>query len=396
MPLTLGNDLTGLVSREVDVAGSKATGLGESLTTGNDVFVEVVDAFLGNSLRDKEIMLGALAKTTTYSINMINVADEYLKIIAEPLQDCLKIASSSGALSQDKLAVLQKNLNDKIEQIAMLIRTAKFDSKALLGGNASAIEIGVGISSTDKITLKIKDIGASKLFRSTIVKEMNDYFANNLGSLAYYQTQQQLDKDIDNNVNLLNAASLRNGSGTGAMLTTVEFHTAIRNAVLAKPSRGAMLNDFLPEALGRMQAAYPGANFITATLPQLAVALPAMVVFTPEISNTFYDNQGLISIGDEPSRLRAQDIFTHALNTIRAEQANVANQKTNITEVTDALRASINAIQKSADSYLKTDYVLTAQQYSETIRTMVASITSLQAANKIPEAAQRLIDALAR
>ena len=396
MPLTLGNDLTGLVSREVDVAGSKATGLGESLTTGNDVFVEVVDAFLGNSLRDKEIMLGALAKTTTYSINMINVADEYLKIIAEPLQDCLKIASSSGALSQDKLAVLQKNLNDKIEQIAMLIRTAKFDSKALLGGNASAIEIGVGISSTDKITLKIKDIGASKLFRSTIVKEMNDYFANNLGSLGYYQTQQQLDKDIDNNVNLLNAASLRNGSGTGTMLTTVEFHTAIRNAVLAKPSRGAMLNDFLPEALGRMQAAYPGANFITATLPQLAVALPAMVVFTPEISNTFYDNQGLISIGDEPSRLRAQDIFTHALNTIRAEQANVDNQKTNITEVTDALRASINAIQKSADSYLKTDYVLTAQQYSETIRTMVASITSLQAANKIPEAAQRLIDALAR
>ena len=121
-----------------------------------------------------------------------------------------------------------------------------------------------------------------------------------------------------------------------------------------------------------------------------------MVVFTPEISNTFYDNQGLISIGDEPSRLRAQDIFTHALNTIRAEQANVANQKTNITEVTDALRASINSIQKSADSYLKTDYVLTAQQYSETIRTMVASITSLQAANKIPEAAQKLIDALAR
>jgi len=396
MPLTLGNDLTGLVSREVDAAGSKATGLGESLTTGNDKFVEVVDAFLGNSLRDKEIMLGALAKTTTYSVNMINVADEYLKIIAEPLQDCLKIASSASALSQDKLAVLQKNLNDKIEQIAMLIRTAKFDSKALLGGNASAIEIGVGISSTDKITLKIKDIGSSKLFRSTIVKEMNDYFANNLGSLAYYQTQQQLDKDIYNNVNLLNAASLRNGSGTGAMLTTVEFHNAIRNAVLAKPSRGAMLNDFLPEALGRMQAAFPGANFSTATLPQLAVALPAMVVFTPEISNTFYDNQGLISIGDEHSRLRAQDIFTHALNTIRAEQANVTNQKTNITEVTDALRASINSIQKSADSYLKTDYVLTAQQYSETIRIMVASITSLQAANKIPEAAQKLIDALAR
>ena len=60
MPLTLGNDLTGLVSREVDAAGSKASGLGASLTTGNDVFVEVVDAFLGNSLRDGEVVLGAV------------------------------------------------------------------------------------------------------------------------------------------------------------------------------------------------------------------------------------------------------------------------------------------------------------------------------------------------
>ena len=49
MTLTLGNDLTGLVSRAVAAAESKTRGLGTSLTTGNDVFVEVVDAFLGNS-----------------------------------------------------------------------------------------------------------------------------------------------------------------------------------------------------------------------------------------------------------------------------------------------------------------------------------------------------------
>lgn len=51
MTLTLGNDLTGLVSREVGSGGSKASQLGASLTSGNDAFVEVVDAFLGNSLR---------------------------------------------------------------------------------------------------------------------------------------------------------------------------------------------------------------------------------------------------------------------------------------------------------------------------------------------------------
>ena len=72
------------------------------------------------------------------------------------------------------------------------------------------------------------------------------------------------------------------------------------------------------------------------------------------------------------------------------------HQKQNVVEAADALRATTNVTQKAADSYLKTDYVMTAQQYSETIRTMVAAITALQAANKIPEAAQRLIDALAR
>ena len=79
MTLTLGNDLTGLVSREVAASGNKASGLGVSLTTGNDVFVEVVDEFLGNSLRDGEILLGAIAKNTTYGINLLTVTYEYLK-----------------------------------------------------------------------------------------------------------------------------------------------------------------------------------------------------------------------------------------------------------------------------------------------------------------------------
>ena len=109
----------------------------------------------------------------------------------------------------------------------------------------------------------------------------------------------------------------------------------------------------------------------------------------------FADNQ-TTDLTTETGRALSQDVFTAALNTIRAEQAAVSNQKQNVIGAADALRATTNVTQKAADSYLKTDYVMTAQQYSETIRTMVAAITSLQAANKIPEAAQRLIDALAR
>ena len=71
-------------------------------------------------------------------------------------------------------------------------------------------------------------------------------------------------------------------------------------------------------------------------------------------------------------------------------------QKTSLSEAIDALRATINVTEKTANSYTKTDYVLTAQEYSELIRQIVASVTALQAANKIPESAQRLVDSLAR
>ena len=45
MALTLGNDLTGVVACEVSAASRKSSDLGESLTTGNNRFVEVVDGF---------------------------------------------------------------------------------------------------------------------------------------------------------------------------------------------------------------------------------------------------------------------------------------------------------------------------------------------------------------
>ena len=110
MTLTLGNDLTGTVAREVSADSKKSSGLGESLTTGNDKFVEVVDGFLGSSLRDSEIVLGAIAKNTAYSINMLTITDEYLKTVATSLQEGLKTIGSAGPLSADKLGSSSKEL----------------------------------------------------------------------------------------------------------------------------------------------------------------------------------------------------------------------------------------------------------------------------------------------
>lgn len=187
MSLTLGNDLTGTVSREVDAANRRAGGLGESLTTGTNKFVEVVDGFLGNSLRDGEVVLGAIAKNTAYSINMLAITDEYLKAVGSSLQAGLKTIAQAGPLSADKLAVLQRNLDDKKIQVALLIKTADFDGKAVLGGGASKVEVQVGLSITDKLTLAVKDISAGKLFRSSVSSALNEWLKADISRSTHYQ-----------------------------------------------------------------------------------------------------------------------------------------------------------------------------------------------------------------
>jgi flagellin-like hook-associated protein FlgL len=404
MTLTLGNDLTGLVSREVTAAESKTRGLGASLTTGNDVFVEVVDAFLGNSLRDGEILLGAIAKNTAYGVNLLTITDEYLKTIASLLQDSLKIISSAGSLSTDKLAVLQKSLNDKKAQVNLLINTASFDGKSLLKGDVMDMEIQIGLNVDDRLKIKVNDISNGKLFRSSITNTINNWIAEDHARCVYYNSESEMKQDLARNLSLIDVAGKRSGSGTGGHFTIAHLATAIISLRDNDPSFLSLLNETLPETISALKAIIPydtNRNLANVNIGQLSTALsriPGQNGAKREVLKLLYDNSSInlsSNYGTTEIAL-AKNIYTTALATIRVEQARVANQKQNLLSAADALRATTNVTQKASDSYLKTDYVLTAQQYSETIRTMVAAITSLQAANKIPEAAQRLMEALAR
>jgi len=398
MTLILGNDLTGLVSREVDSGGSKASQLGTSLTSGNDAFVEVVDAFLGNSLRDNEILLGTIAKNTAYGVNLLTVTDEYLKTIASLLQDSLKIISSAGSLSSDKLAVLQKSLSDKRAQINLLIKTAGFDGKSLLKGVGMDVQVGLNVTNTLKI--KVNDINDGKLFRSSITTTINRWIAEDYTRCRYYNSESEMKRDLELNRNLVLVAIRKNGSGTGDKLRVVDLATAIVSLRDKNPSLPSLLNETLPETISSLKSIVPhdnNRNFANTNINQLTDALKSIIPGQPGAKKEVLDLFGGMSISLYTTKLALlNNIYVTALATIRGEQARVANQKQNLLFVADALRAATNITQKAADSYLKTDYVLTAQLYSETIRTMVAAITSLQAANKIPEAAQRLIDALAK
>jgi len=175
--------------------------------------------------------------------------------------------------------------------------------------------------------------------------------------------------------------------------------TAWRAVLDNTPRYAAVLNEAAPITLAALRAVVPAdqtRDFSNATAPQMSTAFNTIGArYLPEVKRVIYDNQPLV-LATERDQVVAFDIMKGAIETVRKAQASISTQKINVIEISDALRATINVTQQAADSYLKADYVLTSQEYSETIRIMISAITALQAADKIPEAAQKLLDSLAR
>tara|TARA_B110000503_G_scaffold122553_1_gene187261 strand:- start:2981 stop:3865 length:885 start_codon:yes stop_codon:yes gene_type:complete len=290
MALTLGNNLKGLVSREVDATGRKTIGLGESMTTGINKFTPVVDAFLGNSLRDSEITISSITRDLSYSANMLNVADEYLKVIASLTQECLTIISSAAGKSDEKTVTLQAALNNKKDQINMFINSAGFDNKLLLNGSVRDLNVQVGKTSDDVIELNIINIGDGKLFRSSTAQGYNEYLHNNFALTRYYVNQNEINLDYKENKNLLQLAEREApypGSGTGNIPTWLEVATAWRAVLDANHKYAEVLNKAAPRTLAaiRTLANDPLLDFSNATPQQMAMAFvyAGAVHYLPEI-----------------------------------------------------------------------------------------------------------------
>ena len=402
MPLTLTNDLTGLVSREVSAASREVGTLGESLVSGDNMNVEVVDAYLGNSLRDREFFLGAIAQSTSYSVNAVNITENYLNSISSFLQKGIITIATVGVLSDDKVAVLQKHINSIRTQIDILIDSAKFDGKELLGGGAKEINVQVGVDASSTQKISIRNISNNRIYRTSLAHAVNEWLAQDFTRTTHYANQAELTLAIQGNENLISHSAVGGGSGTGLLITVPQIGdalVAVRTLKLALFSDGLsfMIPDFT--YILSQQAGAP--TLSTATSIQLQATMNSLVagpfgnLAQPDLFNMFY-NAVATSLATVKDRTIALDVFQSALTNIRGEQARLRTQKTSLSEAIDALRATINVTEKTANSYTKTDYVLTAQEYSELIRQIVASVTALQAANKIPESAQRLVDSLAR
>ncbi len=169
----------------------------------------------------QRLFLGAVAQTTSYATNIVSITEQYLESIASFLQKGLITIATVGTLSDDKVVVLQKNINDTREQIDLLISSASFDGRSLLGGEAQDISVQIGLNISDKLNISVRNLSNNNLYRSSITRAMNEWIAADptAGRSDRHNTPEELKQAILNNENLIfaNADITYISVGTGGV-----------------------------------------------------------------------------------------------------------------------------------------------------------------------------------
>ena len=396
--LTLSNDLSGIIERCTDRHLQINNQIGQSLSTGKNASTDTVDCFLGYSLQDKGILLKTSIQNISYGMNILAIADTHLNSISTFLQKSFNAICSIKNASPDRKAILQKIIDSNKQQITHIINSASFDGKKLLQGDTSNLQIATH-------PVSIKNISEGKLFRTSFAQAINDWLAEDRTRYRYYQNQEEMQIDIKKNNSLIHASVWRTGAGTGPSISIPETCNAIIGIRNTYPNIISLMESVLTDSLISLKAIAPAnsrRSFSTASYLELFTALsrrpghpnPGMKrEFIPLIQDG--TNINLSNMQTDVACTLLHDIYTNALNTIRNEQANIANQKQNLLSLADSIRSNSNVTEKASNSYLSTDYVLAAESYAENIRKVVSSITALQANNKIPDTIQKLLSRLA-
>ena len=260
-------------------------------------------------------------------------------------------------MSADKLTVLQKNLNDKKAQVNLLINTASFDGKGLLKWDVMDTEIQVGLNVDNRLKIKVNDISSRKFFRSSITTALNEKIKSGNFPTRYYINIDEINAAADHNTNPFFAAITAHYpwsiDGRESDPSMTKGHAADLLFDLSLPQK-ILLDQIALLAKDSLTAANPGVTFVNANPVQLEAMLRIAPAFRQIAIITKDHNTDNASFANNTPRLMlAQDVFQNALNFIRTEQESVLNQKNNIVEAYDALRATTNVIQKAGHSYLK-------------------------------------------
>jgi hypothetical protein len=215
------------------------------------------------------------------------------------------------------------------------------------------------------MSIFIRDIGNDNLYRTSLALAVNEWIAEDptAARTSYYNANELKAAQL-NNENLISLGAFgHGGSGTGIPMTEDEIGNALVAVRDRTPEMLLKFNNVLP--LLKAQLAIVGATLANATSLQFANAIngPGAAFNAKFELFDLFINSPATSLATTNSRMLAHDVFLSALTNIRAEQARLRTQENNLMENIDVMRATLNITQKTADSYLHTDYLLTAQEY---------------------------------
>lgn len=442
MVVALQNSLTKYVASEVNDACLNIRYLNNSINTGQNELITPISFSLGSGLRDEYIFFRSVTKRLSYGFNLVLVANKSLSSIISELTQCLCIVTKAKIVSSDKLEILQKNLNEKIQNINLIIKSANFDGKALLKDGLNA-DIQVGIGATETISIRVEKLEGN-LFRNNAANALNKYLGAELGRVGGYRTQKALDEAVLTRVNFTQADAYdldeeqlsraievaRNGNEFFLNLDNdiprindvleVGYTNALRVKLhMAHGVNADVIEDVIDQVRRENVSDITDIKAIAKEIERVGGAVARNVFLSYDsfhatlhraeqqnIENSLVDPEDrdelirllrdIQSIGLATSieRISAQEVILSALSAVRIIESDLARQKSNIVEILSIFKSKNNVIQQVADSYLKTDYVLTSQRLLEEINRISGSIAALQAGNKLQETVLKLLQSL--
>jgi len=121
----------------------------------------------------------------------------------------------------------------------------------------------------------------------------------------------------------------------------------------------------------------------------------------PDVStNKLYrDNAGIfhekLTVLDEASAKKAQEVITNALNEVRAAQARVQGQSETVAAASTSLSSAIGVTKDASAGYLDTDLVQAASAFAASLKSILAAISTLQAGARVADAGLEIIKSAA-
>lgn len=239
-----------------------------------------------------------------YGVNLFTTATKYLSNIALPLQDGLKTIGSAGPLSFDKLAILQKRLDNTKDEADLLITTADFDGQYIFADWFSN----------------------GKLYRSSVTTALNKWINSQedpLSIITYYRENpaKSYKADVLKNTNLFFKAMTNDGGTGDTIMTSDQFGNAL---FALSPTLKAFLANVAPFSNAALAAS---GGFEGSTAVQIAAIVnnggKVDIVGNgnnnvDELVALFSDNAAtLITTSEVTQRVLAQDVMQNALTQIR-------------------------------------------------------------------------------